>query len=214
MIYLRKFNEEHKFYSEMTEEELNDWIEQLVIERDDILERISSLRRELTDRKEKSEEEYSTKLPESVFDLNKEQFDWVFEHGHHTTRKRYEISKKYIEQLSGVYSIGFNPNTSQFKFSISTSYSFNDDEDGFELKPEVVKSIKFLGDNLKRIDGYVLFDVSYAYSDDYNHKVKYHSDDNLEFGIGNYFKKRNSIEDLLKDRVESDIESKNNDNDW
>jgi arsenate reductase-like glutaredoxin family protein len=75
MIYLRKFNEEHKFYSEMTEEELNDWLEQLYIERDDILERISSLRRELTDRKEKSEEEHSIKLPESVFDLNKEQFD-------------------------------------------------------------------------------------------------------------------------------------------
>jgi hypothetical protein len=199
----------------MTEEELNDWIEQLVIERDDILERISSLRRELTDRKEKSEEEYSIKLPESVFDLNKEQFDWVFEYGHHTTKKRYEISRKYLNQLKGVYSDGFLIKTNQYKFQISTSDSFNYTEDGFELKPEIVKSIKFLGDNLKRTDGYVLFGIGYYYSDDdYNHKVKYYSDDNLEFGIGGYFKKMNSIEDLLKDRVESDIESKNNDNDW
>lgn len=75
-----------------------------------------------------------------------------------------------------------------------------------------------MGDNLKRTDGYVLFRIGYYYSDDWDHKVKYHTDDNLDFVSGkirdSYFKKMNSIEDLLKYITEFDINSKNNDNDW
>ena len=208
MKYLKSYNENKhmKLYTQMSDEELEDWLEYLAIDRDDILDKMSSIRSVLRKRKEEREEEHSKKLPESVFDLNKEQFDWVFEHGHHVTSKKYEISKNYINQLSGVHQNGFRENTGQFFFSITTSYSFNETEDDFELKPEVVKSIKFLGENLKKQpEGYVLFGITYYYSDDYGDKIEYYSEDNIKYG-SNYNKfKVTSIEDLLKRLVNNDL---------
>jgi hypothetical protein len=214
MRYLKKYNESSKFYHQMSDDDLNDWLEQLSIERDDILEKIASIRSELRNRKERSEEERSKKLPDNVFDLNKEQFDWVFEHGHHTTSKRYEISKKYINQLPGVFQNGFRENTGQFFFSIPTSNSFNETEDDFELKPEVVKSIKFLGENLKKQPGgEVIFGVLYYYSEEYSDYVEYYSEDNIKYGHNYNKSKVTSIEDLLKNLVEKDLDEKESD-DW
>ena len=216
MKYLKSYNENKhmKLYTQMSDEELEDWLEYLAIDRDDILDKMASIRSVLIKRKEEKEEEHSKNLPESVFDLNKEQFDWVFEHGHHTTSKRYNISQKYINQLSGVHQNGFRENTGQFFFNITTSYSFNETEDDFELKPEVVKSIKFLGENLKKQpEGYVLFGITYYYSDAYGDKIEYYSEDNIKYGT-NYRKfKVTSIEDLLKNLVENDLDEKESD-DW
>lgn len=215
MRYLKTYNESSKLYHQMSDDDLNDWLDQLSIERDDILERISSIRLELRNRKERSEEEHSKNLPDSVFDLNKEQFDWIFEHNYGITTKKYEISKTYIRQLSGVIDSGFNRETSQFFFNIATKYSFNSNEDGFELNLDVVKSIKFLGENLKRVNDYVEFGVLFYYDGHgYNERVKYYSDNHLEYGSYGHFNRVDSIEKLLERLVDNDILNKNRDDNW
>ena len=83
----------------------------------------------------------------------------ILEHSNKTTDKQYEISNKYLDQLKGVMSSGFNNKTNQFYFNIVTSHSMDRDSEKFKLYEDCVKSIKFLGDNLKKMDeGYVEFE--------------------------------------------------------
>jgi len=214
MKYLKKYNESKSPLNSLSDEELEERLKWLAIEYKEIGDEMATIRTLLRGRKEEREEIHSKNLPDNVFDLNKEQFDWTFEHHHGTTPKRYEISQKYINQLKGVISSGFKRDTGQFYFDIFTSESFNSKEDGFELKPDVIKSIKFLGDNLKRVNDFVEFGVLFYFDDNYNEKVRYYSDGHLEYGSYRHFTRVNSIEDLLKRLVDNDIMNRNNDDNW
>lgn len=211
MRYLMKYNESiMKVLYTLPNEELEEKLEWLRVEQKEIQEEITSINKILTERKESEELEYSKKLPSSIFDLNKNQFEWVFEHHHGKTPEHYKIAQKYISQLKGLHQVGFNPNTNQFYFSISTSYYMNDPEDEFLLKEDGVESIQFLVDNLKKNNGYVEFGVTFSFKDGYNHKVQIGD----EIKYSNYrTNKFESIEKLLNYIVSSDLNSKD-DVDW
>jgi hypothetical protein len=212
MKYLKKYNESKSPLNSLSDDDLRERLKWLTIEYKEIEDEMLTIRKILTTRQEESEEIHSRNLPDSVFDLNKEQFDWVFEHNHGTTSKRYEISGKYIKQLSGVHDGGFNRDTNQFYFNIVTSHSFNRRENNFELKPEVIKSIRFLGDNLKRTGDYVEFGVLYSfYEHGYNDHVLYYSEDDIQTGSWGNVREFNSIENLLKYIVDYDISSRDDD---
>lgn len=205
MKYLKKYNESISTLNSLHNDELEEKLKWLRIEMEDIQDEISTINKILTKRKESKESKYSETLPDSIFDFNKEQLDWVFEHHHGTTSKRYSIAGEYLSELEGVMNIGTNPDTNQFLFTISSSSCMDNNGSGFE---NIVKSIKFLGDNLKRVDGYVKFKIIYyhlGYSDEL---VKYYSEDNIEWDRRYTSKKVTSIEDLLKNIVEYDIGDK------
>ncbi len=213
MKYLRKYNESKIVtLGSLSDDELKERLKWLRIEQEEVNKEIGDINRLLISRREDIESKYSESLPGSIFDFNKEQLEWIFQHGHGTTQKHYEIAQKYIRELHGVHQTGFNQNTNQFYFTIGSSYCFNDAEDGFELRPDIVKSIKFLGENLKRYDGGVEFGISYYYDDhSYNDKAKYISESEIYYtsGYGRATKK-DSIEKLLEDIVDNDLFEKDN----
>jgi hypothetical protein len=84
-----------------------------------------------------------------VYFFNKEQLV-LFEHHHGVGKLKYDISIKYFNQLKGVLDAGFNNLTNQFCFNISTSRWMDYDNEFEENLIQMnIKSIKFLGDNLK-----------------------------------------------------------------
>lgn len=216
MKHLKKFNESKSpFLNTLSNEELEEKLKWLRIEYSDIGDEIYSITSILKSRKEDKEEIFSKDFPKSIYDLNKEQIEFILEHNHSITQKKYEISQRYLRQLKGVIDSGFNRNTEQFYFNIVTSHSFNNTEDDFELKDDIVKSINFLVENLKPNNGYVEFGIQYYYDDhSYSDKVRYHSNDNITWGSERYnSNKVNSTEKLLEALVDNDLSSKN-DSDW
>jgi hypothetical protein len=216
MKHLKKFNESKSpFLNTLSNEELEEKLKWLRIEYSDIQDEIHSISSILKSRKEDKEEMFSKDFPKSIYDLNKEQIEFILEHNHSITQKKYEISQRYLRQLKGVIDSGFNRNTEQFYFNIVTNHSFNNTEDEFELKDDVVKSINFLVENLKPNNGYVEFGIQYYYDDhSYSDKVRYHSNDNITWGSERYnSNKVNSTEKLLEALVDNDLSSKN-DSDW
>jgi hypothetical protein len=211
MKHLKKYNESKTNLNNLSDDELKDKLKWLRIEYTDIQDEITTISSILRSRKEKRETSYSSSFPSDIFKLNKEQLDWVLEHNHKTTEERYKISHKYIQQLSGVVDSGFNINTNQYYFQIVVSRLFNPMENAFELNPNIVSSIKLLSNNLKKTsDDYVEFGILYYYNDhSYNDKVKFYSEDNIEWGDRYNWRKVNSIESLLESLVEYDLTSKN-----
>lgn len=211
MKYLKKYNEAITTLDSLSNEELEEKMKWLRIEQSEIQEEIASIHKILTKRKESEESKYSKSLPDSIFDFNKEQLEWIFEHHHGTTSEHYKIAQKYFSQLKGLNQIGFNRDTEQHYFNISSSYYMNDVEDEFVLKEDGVRSIQFLADNLKKNNGYVEFGVSYAFSGHYNDKVQIGD----EIKYGGYSKtKMDSIEKVLESIVDNDLYSKDNSSDW
>jgi len=211
MKYLKKYNESIKTLDSLSNEELEEKLEWLRVEQKEIQEEILNVNKILTKRKEEEQSKYSKSLPESIFDFNEEQLEWVLEHHHGTTSEHYKIAQKYLSQLKGVFQIGFNQNTNQFYFNISSSYFMNDVEDEFLLKEEGLKSIQFLAENLKKHDDYVEFGVTYAFTEDYNDKVQIGDD----IKYGGYSKiKMDSIEKVLEAIVSNDLYSKDDVSDW
>lgn len=211
MKYLKKYNESIKTLDSLSNEELEEKLEWLRVEQKEIQEEILNVNKILTKRKEEEQSKYSESLPESIFDFNQEELEWVLEHHHGTTSEHYKIAQKYFSQLKGVHQVGFNQNTNQFYFNISSSYFMNDVEDEFILKEEGLKSIQFLAENLKKHDDYVEFGVTYAFTEDYNDKVQIGDD----IKYGGYSKtKMDSIEKALEAIVDNDLFYKDNASDW
>lgn len=211
MKYLKKYNESVKTLESFSDEELEERMKWLRIEQKELQEEMVSINKILTKRKEAQQSKYSDTLPDSIFDFNKEQLEWVFEHHHGTTSNHYKISQKYFSELKGLHQTGFNPNTNQHYFNISSSYYMNDVEDEFVLKEDGLKSIQFLADNLKKYNDYVEFGVTYAFAEDYNDKVQIGD----EIKYGGYSKtKIESIEKVLESIVDNDLYSKDNVSDW
>ena len=211
MKYLKKYNESIKTLDSLSNEELEEKLEWLRVEQKEIQEEILNVNKILTKRKEEEQSKYSESFPESIFDFNEEQLEWVLEHHHGTTSEHYKIAQKYLSQLKGVHQVGFNQNTNQFYFNISSSYFMNDVEDEFLLKEEGLKSIQFLAENLKKHDDYVEFGVTYAFTEDYNDKVQIGDD----IKYGGYSKtKMDSIEKALEAIVDNDLFYKDNASDW
>lgn len=212
--YLNFIKESKLLFNNLEDDELLERLQDLLIEQEDINNQISYIRNILRQREEDRIENVAKDFPESIWDLSKEQLDLILEHSNKTTDKQYEISNKYLDQLKGVMSSGFNNKTNQFYFNIVTSHSMDRDSEKFKLYEDCVKSIKFLGDNLKKMDeGYVEFGILHRYNDHgYNERVHYFSEDKIEIVFSRYDKRKvDSIEKMLEIVVNSDILSKSDD---
>jgi len=196
-----EFIKEAIFYDNLDDSELEDRLKDLIRDRDEISEEIDNINRIIRERENNTIQKIADTFPKNIFDLNKEQLEFIFERTNSLNEIKHNISNKYFHQLNGVYPAGYNGQTEQFYFNIRTSDNFDISETKFELDRNVIKSIKFLGDNLKHINDYVEFGVSYFYSDD-NDIIKYYSDSNIKTKYKTY----SSIEDVLKALVEDDLE--------
>lgn len=185
MKYLKKYNESKITTLEsLSDDELKEKLEWLSVEQQEIQEQMVDIRKILTKRKEERQKIYSKDLPKIIYDFNKEQLEWIFEHHHGTTSEHYKIATNYFKQLKGLHNTGFNQNTNQFYFSISCYELFNEAEDGFEYDPEIGKALTFLGENLKKNDGFVEFGITYTFAEGYNDKVIYVKSNDIRYKQG------------------------------
>ena len=211
MRYLKKFESKFDILNGLSDEDLEEKIEFLRLEIEDMVDQISYINSILSRRRDSRYADISKDLPRNVFDLNRSQFDFVFEHSNNLGAFRYDISKKYISQLRGVVDSGFNSSTNQFYFKISTMYFTDDNFENYEPNIDAIKSIEFLSRNLKRMgDGYVLFGVLMSYDDQsYSQTIKYFSNNDIKLYDREILRRSfTSIEDLVKFLVDDDIESK------
>lgn len=194
-----KFNESVTTFNSLTDDELKERLKWLIIERDEIDNDINSINSIIKNRISNIDEIYAKSLPNSIFDFNKEQLDWILVNNNFVSQVRYNTSTKYFRELKGLYTNGYNTVTNQFKFIISTS--------SFNRSPNMaVKSIKLIGDNLKRDDGlgYVVFDIEFNNILNEDCYIKYYSSDKIKFN--NHSKVYNSIEEILEHLNSMDIE--------
>jgi hypothetical protein len=189
----------------------------LQLERDDLNNEINTINAILSSRKDSSIEDFIKTLPESIFDFNKEQLFFIFEHHNGVGKLKYDISIKYFNQLKGVLDAGFNKDTNQFYFKIITSRWMNYDNNEFEEKSdsdEILKSIKFLGDNLQRVSGKVKFGILSQYINDYSSCLNYTSDSDIIFDFGSRYGEEyefSNIKDMIKFIVSRDKDDDDDD---
>ena len=211
--YLQFINEE--FFANLEDSELQEKLEELEREKKEIEDEILQINQVLKDRQEESVRDFVKDWSKSIFDLNKEQLDWIFEFESKNIHK-IKISQTYFRQLEGVFvlTISSRPSkTGQYQVRINSDHSMDSDETEFELNPKQIKSIKFIGDNLKReysttpIE--LLVEYAYLHSSRLPDKILYQDENNIYYARKNY----NSIEAVLRQIVENDIDNKKDDDD-
>lgn len=211
--YIEFIKEGKGLLNSLSDKLLKEKLDSLVLERDDLNNEIMTIATILNSRKDSIIEDFAKDLPESIFDFNKEQLYFIFENHNGVRPSQYKVSTKYFEQLKGVNDSGFNTKTNQFKFQISTSHWFNYDEDAYHEgtnSENILKSIKFLGDNLKRKSGHVEFGISFYYHDGYNEKIRYFDDTELYYTTRFTNIRFDNIKDMIKHIVEKDCDEKEN----
>jgi hypothetical protein len=213
MKHIKKFNFINEtFINELSDDELEEKLEYLNIELKDLQDEILSISYLLKNRKEEKDIITYNNLPESIFDLNQDQLLFVLEYHPGIGQKRHDMAKKYLNQLDGVYNNGFNQNTNQYHFSIRVSSLYNEDESEYQLNDNSVNSIKFLGNNLKKNNGYVDFNISYYYSPMLrSDKLLYSEDEILYVNGRSSIDKMKSIEYALEIMVKNDLSEKDED---
>ena len=225
-----EFIKESTYLNAISSETLENKLEDLQLQMTELQEEMASIRSILEYRKTNNVTEFAKTLPESLFDFNKEQLDFIFEHHEGVNKTQYDLARTFYQELLGVHNYGYNRVTNQTTFAITTSYSFdNDDEDSTESYQEneqQINTIKFLGENLKKVDtntgergeyfgvgDAVKFYVSYYFSTGDLDFVLYVSE--TELYIGNLYGRKvryNSISKMLEALVDDDLSHK--DTDW
>lgn len=223
-----EFIKESTYLNAVSTETLENKLEDLQLQMTELQEEMASIRSILEYRKSNKVTELAKTLPESIFDFNKEQLDFIFEHHQGVNKTQYDLAREFYQELLGVHDYGYNRVTNQTTFAITTSHSFdNDDEDSAESyyeNEQQVNTIKFLGENLKRIDtntgergeyfgvgDAVKFYVSYYFSTGDLDFVLYVSE--TELYITNLYGRKvryNSISKMLEALVNEDLSHKDN----
>jgi len=229
--YMKKYLEfikESTYLNAISSETLEAKLEDLQLQMTELQEEMASIRSILEYRKTNNVTEFAKTLPESIFDFNKEQLDFIFEHHQGVNKTQYDLAREFYQELLGVHDYGYNRVTNQTTFAITTSHSFdNDDEDlaeGYTENEQQVNTIKFLGENLKKVDtnsrergeyfgvgNAVKFYVSYYFSTVDLDFVLYVSE--TELYITNLYGKKvryNSISKMLEELVNEDLSHKDN----
>jgi hypothetical protein len=223
-----EFIKESTYLNAISSETLEAKLEDLQLQMTELQEEMASIRSILEYRKTNNVTEFAKTLPESIFDFNKEQLDFIFEHHQGVNKTQYDLAREFYQELLGVHDYGYNRVTNQTTFAITTSHSFdNDDEDlaeGYTENEQQVNTIKFLGENLKKVDtnsrergeyfgvgNAVKFYVSYYFSTVDLDFVLYVSE--TELYITNLYGKKvryNSISKMLEELVNEDLSHKDN----
>lgn len=213
-----EFIKESSYLNAISTETLEAKLEDLQLQMTELQEEMASIRSILEFRKTNDVLKLAKTFPESIYDFNQEQLDFIFEHHHGVGKTQFDLARTFYRQLVGVHDYGFNPDTNQTMFALSIEYAYNNDDvdlaNGYAENEEQIKSIKFLGENLKRVDGSVKFNVSYYFSTVDLDFVLYVSE--TELYITNLYGRKvryNSISKMLEYLVEDDLDSKQ-DNSW
>ena len=220
-----EFIKESTYLNAISTETLESKLEDLQLQMTELQEEMTSIRSILEYRKTNNVTELAKTLPESIFDFNKEQLDFIFEHHEGVNKAQYDLAREFYIELLGVHDYGYNRVTNQTTFAITTSHSFdNDDEDSAESYHEneqQISTIKFLGENLKKVDtntgergeyfgvgDAVKFYVSYYFVETSDF-VLYVSE--TELYIANLYGRKtryNSISKMLEALVDEDLSHK------
>ena len=213
-----EFIKESTYLNAISSETLETKLEDLQLQMTELQEEMASIRSILEFRKTNDVLKLAKTFPESIYDFNEEQLDFIFEHHHGVGKTQFDLARTFYRQLVGVHDYGFNPDTNQTMFGINLNDSFNGEDedlaDAYRENEEQIKSIKFLGENLKRVDGSVKFHVSYYFSTQELNYALYVSE--TELYVTNLYgrkSKYNSISKMLEYLVEDDLDSKQ-DNSW
>ena len=214
--YMKKYLEfikESTYLNAISTETLEAKLEDLQLQMTELQEEMASIRSILEFRKTNDVLKLAKTFPESIYDFNEEQLDFIFEHHHGVGKTQFDLARTFYRQLVGVHDYGFNPDTNQTMFAINLNDSFNSEDedlaDAYRENEEQIKSIKFLGENLKRVDGSVKFHVSYYFSTQELNYALYVSE--TELYVTNLYgrkSKYNSISKMLEYLVEDDLDSK------
>lgn len=217
MKYLHKYKILEKFgINSFSDNELDDRLKWLRIEQKEIQDEITLITKILIKRKDDNILNMSKDWPKSIYDLNKEQLDYIFVNNNSISTVRHNISDSYLNQLVGINAFGYNQETNQFSFNIRTSDWIDDATNRYKHNVDGIKSIKFLTNHIKPSktlnDGLLVeFGVSYEYDDSYNDKIYIYSDNKIVFKKGYSTLTFKSINDLIIHLVEYDIESSDGD---
>lgn len=208
-----EFIKESTYLNAISSETLEVKLEDLQLQMTELQEEMASIRSILEFRKTNDVLKLAKTFPESIYDFNEEQLDFIFEHHHGVGKTQFDLARTFYSQLYGLHDFGFNPDTNQTMFAINLNDSFNSEDedlaDAYRENEEQIKSIKFLGENLKRVDGSVKFHVSYYFSTQELNYVLYVSE--TELYVTNLYgrkSKYDSISKMLEYLVEDDLDSK------
>lgn len=165
----------------LTDEQLDDRIDSLSTMINDLSLEIGSLNKEKKRRKEIIENDKFDKLPKSIFDLSKEDFQWAMEHSHGTSEARYKIMQYYARQLTGFSQMGFHKDTNQAYFSFSVYHLEKDggmiSKDSEEFK-NILKSFRILSKNSKKdFQGRFIVGITYRHRGDYHASISFIDDE-------------------------------------
>lgn len=202
-----KESKEYTIHS-MSNEQLEERLEFLRMELKETQDEIMSIVSIIRSRSDVNDKEYFDNLPTNIYDLNKEQLEFVLVHTHGTTTYRYKEAQKYWYQLFGFYPNGTK--NDQVCFSLTLS-SFEEDR-RFRYNDEFEKSFNLLKDNLKEFTISLL-----GIHDDHSYYINIKVNDNIEvYERTTVIKVFNidQLEELVKFLFDRDKGYDEEDNDW
>jgi hypothetical protein len=223
-----EFIKESTYLNAISSETLENKLEDLQLQMKELQEEMASIRSILEYRKTNNITEFAKTLPESIFDFNQEQLDFIFEHHEGVNKTQYDLARTFYQELLGVHDYGYNRVTNQTTFAITTSHSFDDDDEDlaedYEENEQQLNTIKFLGENLKKVDtntggrgeffgvgDAVRFNVNYYFSTGELDYVLYVSE--TELYIANLYGRKtrySSISKMLEALIGEDLSHKDN----
>lgn len=223
-----EFIKESTYLNAISSETLENKLEDLQLQMKELQEEMASIRSILEYRKTNNITEFAKTLPESIFDFNQEQLDFIFEHHEGGNKTQYDLARTFYQELLGVHDYGYNRVTNQTTFAITTSHSFDDDDEDlvqdYQENEQQLNTIKFLGENLKKVDtntggrgeffgvgDAVRFNVNYYFSTGELDYVLYVSE--TELYIANLYGRKtrySSISKMLEALIGEDLSHKDN----
>lgn len=179
---MKKFSDkikESKEYSihSMDNEQLEERLEFLRMELKETQDEIMSIVSIIKSRSDIKDRETFENLPKNIYDLNKEQLEFVLVHTHGITTYRYTESQRYWYQLFGFFPSGTRNDQVCFNLTLSSFENANGD---FTYNSEFDKSFNLLKDNLKEFRFGVL-----GNHDDNSYTLSIVVTDNIEIYDGN-----------------------------
>lgn len=186
-----KINESEDKYSvnSLSDESLKQRLDFLRLELEETQNEIRSIVQIIKSREDARSNDFFKTLPKNIFDLNKEQLEYILHYDHGTNEYRYKESRKYWDQLFGFYQNGTLESQASFCITLS-AFEVNDK---FQYNDLFEKSFKLLKDNLIECR----FSILGNYDDNSYNLFVLVNDDNIEI-----YDRSNPVKDFLISELE------------